>query len=346
MATLQNQSALFYAPQDVRFENFPLPDLQPGEVLVRIGAALTCGTDKKTYQRGHPVIIKNIPSPFGHEMAGTVVEVGPSVTQFQKNDRVVIANSAPCLKCFFCQKNKANLCENLLFLNGAFSQYLIVPAQIVSLNLYHIKETTSFAKAALAEPLACVLHAADQIGIQKNDIIAIVGTGPMAFLFMQVIAECGAKAVMIGRQQHRLDLAKKYGIFAVIHSQQQNMAEEVKKLTAGYGVDVAIEAVGQPEIWQQTVGLVRKGGKVCLYGGSPRGTTFHLDTYRVHYDEISVSGVFHHTPAFFKQAVSWLENDKIKTDLFLNETRNLTDLIRIFSGEDTPTALKFIIEPN
>lgn len=346
MTTKTYKSLLFYGPQDVRLEEVPFTPLQAGEVQVRIGAATTCGTDLKTYKRGHPLIIKSIPSPFGHEMAGTVSDIAAGVEGFRIGDRVVVANSAPCFHCFYCQKNKPNLCENLTFLNGAFAEYITVPAAIVQHNLHKIPPHLSFSAAALSEPLACVLYACEHMQIKNEETVVIIGTGPMAFLFVQVIQARGGKSIVIGRNAERLKMASVSGATAVINSTTEDVAVRVRDLTHGYGADVAIEAVGQPTTWQQAVGLVRKGGRVCLYGGCAKNTEFNLDTYRVHYDEITVSGIFHHTPTIFRSAVALLADGKINTQIFLTVERPLKDLPAILAGQDSPLPLKFVILPN
>lgn len=338
------QALLYYAPGDVRLERVPFAALKAGEVRVRIGAATTCGTDRKTFRRGHPVLIKEVPAALGHEMAGTVVEVAADVAAFTPGDRVAIANSGPCGECFFCRKGESNLCEHLIFLNGAYAEFIVVPSAIVRANMHKIPAGMDFAVAALTEPLACVMHACERLRIATGETVAIIGTGPMAFLFAQVVRASGAVPILIGRNILRLKLARDNGT-AVLNSQDDDYAVQVRTLTEGYGADVAIEAVGQPETWRQAVTLVRKGGRVCLYGGCARGTEFALDTYRVHYEEISVFGVFHYTPAVFKKALSWLAEGRIATQLFLSEERTLADLPRLLTGEDPVDALKYVIRP-
>lgn len=345
MSSPTYKALLFYGPGQIRIVDVPFPELADGEALVKIGAATTCGTDIKTFKRGHPVIIKSIPSPIGHEMAGTVTKISASVINIKVGDRVVVGNSAPCGICFYCQKNQPNLCDDIVFLNGGFAEYIRVPKRIVAKNLHPIPDSLSFEVAALSEPLACVIHACEQMGIIKGETVAVIGTGPMAFLFIDVIRERGGQTIIVGRNLERLKLAREFGAIAAIQSTNEDPIAAVKSLTSGRGADVAIEAVGQPTTWEQAVGLVRKGGRICLYGGCARGTTMALDTYRIHYEEITVSGIFHHTPDMFRRAVTLLSNGKIHTDIFLREKRGLGDLEKILSSQDDPMALKFAIRP-
>ena len=148
----------FYSPLNISYEDVEINDPKEGEVQVKIMAALTCGTDVKTYKRGHPVLIKKVPSGFGHEFSGIISKVGKNVVGFKEGDRVVAANSAPCGECFFCKRGDYNLCENLEFLNGAYAEYINVPQSIVKRNLLHLPDDLSFERAAFAEPLANVVH--------------------------------------------------------------------------------------------------------------------------------------------------------------------------------------------
>lgn len=339
-----SHTMLFYGPGDIRLEEVEIPRLATGEALVRVGAALTCGTDQKTFNRGHPVIIKHTPSAFGHEMAGAVVAIAPGVKTVHKGDRVVVGNSAPCMECYYCRRRRFNLCENLTFLNGAFAEHIVVPAAIVSHNLHIIPEDLPFDRAALSEPLACVLNACEHMNLRFGETMAVMGTGPMAFLFIEVAKALGCRIVVVGRNPARLQMAEGCGA-DIVDTMREDAAQGVQRLTDGRGADVVIEAIGQPETWQQAMALAGRGGRICLYGGCPKGTTIKLDTYRLHYEGLSVIGVFHHTPQLFKKAISWLADGRIRTDHFLEQRRKLEDLPRIFQGLESAKPLKFVIEP-
>lgn len=338
-------AARLHAPGDLRIEEVPFETLGAGEVRVQIGAATTCGTDRKTFARGHPVLIKAYPSRIGHEMAGTICEVGEHVDGFGVGDRVVIPNSAPCLNCFFCKKQNPNLCEKLVFLNGAYAQYIVVPEQIVKNNLHKIPDQLEFAKASLTEPLACVIHALEHMHFKSGETVAVVGTGPMALFFVQLIAKAKGTSIIIGRNAKRLEILKSCGANLTINSNLPDWVEQLKSVTGGHGVDLAVEAVGQPNLWAHTFNLVRPGGRVCLYGGCKQDTTFTLDTYRLHYQEITVSGVFHHTPDTIRAAIKMLTENQIVTNILLNDVHPLADLPQILASEDKNQPFKSVIVP-
>lgn len=335
-----------YGKEDIRLteENLKAPNSK--EIIIKILYATTCGTDIKNFHRGgHPKMYPSMPAPFGHEFCGEVVASGNQVQNFKIGDQVLVANSAPCLSCFFCQKEEYNLCENLTFLNGGYGEYLRIPKNIVENNTHIIPKNVPLIKASLTEPLACVLQSFQKLNVHENDFIAIYGTGPMAFFFINLAKIHKCKTAIIGRNSTRLNWAKEYGVDHIINNQKQDPIKEIKKLTGGYGSDIAIEAVGLPEIWQETFDLVRKGGKVCMYGGCPKGTKFSLDTYRLHYDEITLLGTFHHTPQIIKKALNLLSEKEFNTSYMTDHILSLKSLPTAFqTSKDKP--LKFVIDPN
>ncbi|MBI2067002.1 MAG: alcohol dehydrogenase catalytic domain-containing protein [Deltaproteobacteria bacterium] len=343
---MKMQAALWYGPEEMRVEEVEIPQINPDEVLIRIGAAMTCGTDFKLFRKGHPMLVKSIPAPFGHEMAGTIAEVGSQVRRFHVGDRVVAANSAPCGDCFFCHREQENLCENLEFLTGAYAEYIRVPAKIVQKNLYKIPAGLSFREAAVTEPLACAVHCIDK-AIQRTDqTVCIIGAGPCGLFFVQLGKLYGLKVIVLGRGEEKLNVAKGLGADHIVSSLHEGYLERVKDLTQGnYGPDLVIEGAGQPATWELATRLVRKGGRVWFYGGCPRGTQVSLDTHKLHYQEVSMHGVFHHTPKYFEKSLSLIVEGKINVrPLIVGETK-LKDLNQIFRKGAVENPLKIAVIP-
>ncbi|MBU7043613.1 MAG: alcohol dehydrogenase catalytic domain-containing protein [Theionarchaea archaeon] len=311
--------AMFYGPEDVRMEEKPIPAVGEGEVLVKIRAALTCGTDLKTYRRGHRLIPP--PSPFGHEFSGDIAQVGKRVEGFEEGMRVVAANSAPCGHCFFCKRGRESLCENLFFLWGAFAEYIVVPERIVKKNMLHIPDHLSYEKAALVEPLACVIHGVEESHISMGDTVVINGAGPIGLFFTALIKKKGARIIQTDLMDHRLQEAEKLGADHVINAQEGEEAtiQEVLELTEGRGADVGIEAVGYPNIWETTIRMVRRGGTATLFGGCEKNTHITVDTALLHYAELTLKGVFHHTPHYVLTALNLLSWGKIDTSGFITQ---------------------------
>lgn len=333
------RAVLFYAPKTIRLVSVPVPSPGPGEVLLKVGAALTCGTDFKAYRQGHRVLLGDPPSPFGHELAGTVVGVGEGVSTFAPGDRVVAANSAPCDACFFCAQGQNQLCDNLKLHNGAYAEYNLVPAPIVKHNLYALPDSLDFAQAALAEPLACAIHAVDILHVREGESVALIGAGPMSLLLIGALRARGARVLVIGRGYENLWAALEAGAHETYSVNDDDAFAAARRATGGRGPDCVFEAVGQSETWQQALALVRKGGRVCLFGGCAEETVVPIDAHRVHYGQISLHGVFHHTPKYFKAAIELLGRGGINTGLLISQRIALAEVPAFFDrfhGRSSP----------
>lgn len=338
----------FYAPENIKYEETDIKDPKNGEVRVKIEAALTCGTDLKTYRRGHPVLIKKTPSGFGHEFAGVVEAVGKNVTNFAVGDRVVAANSAPCGECYFCKRGLYNLCENLEFLNGAYAEYINVPERIVKKNMIRIDDDLSFEKAAFCEPLANVVHGIANMDIQKGQTVAVVGIGTIGLMFVRLAKLKGAKVIAAGRNPLKIKLAKEFGgANEVIDlTKYKNPDKILLSLTEeGKGFDAAIECVGLPEIWERMFKLVRKGGMINLFGGCKSGTTINIDTRRLHYDELKVIGVFHHTPQYFRDAYELISSGKVDVEKLITHVMPLSQTEQALKMVAESKAIKVLLKP-
>jgi L-iditol 2-dehydrogenase len=342
---MKMRAALFYGPRDVRLERVDVPRAGGGEVIVKVEVALTCGTDLKTFQRGHPVLLKCFPSPFGHEFAGVVTEVGASVEGFRPGMRVVAANSAPCHQCFYCHAGETNLCENLDLLNGAYAEQIKVPPAIVRQNLLVIPDRLSFKEAAFCEPLACVLHGLDAVRLRPGDHVAILGAGSIGLLLVQVCKRAGAHVILISRSPSKLELAKKLGADAVLALETIRSQEgAIRELTThGQGVELAIEAVGRPELWELAVALTRKGGNAILLGGCEPSTSITVETKALHYGERRLIGVFHHTPNAIRRALGLIASRQLQLDPLITDELPLSDLETAFKRMESDGALKMAI---
>lgn len=342
-------AAMFYAPMDVRLEERPVPQVGPGEVLLKVAAATTCGTDLKAYRRGHPLLFRNPPAGFGHEVAGIVAARGAGVSQCREGDAVVVANSAPCFQCFYCRCGRYSLCKDLLLLNGAYAEYLLVPERIVRHNLYRLPTGTTFTAAALTEPLACALHGIDASGILKDDTVAILGAGPLGLLLVALAKLRGARVILTGRGRERLALAEQFGADIVIdvqHLSLQEQREAVLAQTEGKrGADVVIEAVGIPDTWNIAAKMVRPGGLVNFFGGCASGTQVTLETQPLHYGELTIKGVFHHTPAYFAQALDIIMGHHVDVEALITERVPLSSLLTVFDRLCQKQGIKYAMIP-
>ncbi len=320
-------AAVLYGKRDVRIEQIPIPRVGPGEVLVRIKAALTCGTDLKVYRQGFHARMIAPPAVFGHELAGVVEEVGDGVESFSQGMRVVSANSGPCNQCFFCERHLANLCEDLHFINGAYAEFIKIPERIVRQNLLILPDEVDFHEAALVEPLACVLRAIEETGIVEGDNVAVIGMGPIGLMFVQILKSMGAKVIAVGKRSSQLAMAAMMGADHILDSTHSNVVEQVRKITDGRrGTDVVIEAVGTTETWQQAMGMVRRGGIINLFGGCPSGAHIPLDTTLIHYSEITIKASFHHTPRHIREALEAISRRTLRAHTLITGEARLASL--------------------
>jgi len=337
------KAAVLYGKQDVRIEEVVPRALQLGEVRIQIEAALTCGTDLKVYKRGYHAQMIVPPAVFGHELAGVVSEIGHSKSENETaqtsrlackiGDRVVVANSAPCGQCFHCQNDQENLCDNLLFLNGAYAESIVIPARIAQKNLLILKGKTAFRDAALTEPLACVVQGIQETNIKAGQHVLVIGAGPIGLMFVALARHLGCEVTVAGRGEKRLEAAKRFGARQVVEVPSQGNV--VSAISATQRFDVVFEAVGKPETWEAAVGLVRKGGAVNFFGGCPAGTTVTLDTSLLHYSNLKLLASYHHTPGTIRRALGFIEGGVIRAADFVDGECPLSALPELFQSMAT-----------
>jgi len=321
-------AAVLYGKEDVKIEKVPIPRVGDGEVLIKVQVALTCGTDLKVYQRGYHARMIVPPALFGHELAGVIDEVGPHVRGFKQGMRVVALNSAPCQMCFYCSKHQENLCEDLLFNNGAYAEYIRIPRRIVETNMLAIPSNVSYEEAAMVEPLACVLRGLHESKPEIGDTVVVIGGGPVGLMFVQVAKLTGCNVISVVKRDSQVDAVRKMGADEVVQiTQVQDPVEAVRALTPERrGGDVVIEAVGRPMAWEWSIDMVRKGGTVNFFGGCATGTKVNLDTHRLHYSEITLKATFHHTPETVRKAFALIAEKKIRGNDYITGEAPLSRL--------------------
>jgi L-iditol 2-dehydrogenase len=324
------KAAVLYGKEDVRIEDVAPAALKRGEVRIRIEAALTCGTDLKVFKRGYHAKMIVPPAVFGHELAGVISEIAPDVTDWSVGDRVVVANSAPCGDCFYCRAAQENLCDHLLFLNGAYAESIVVPARLVEKNLLRLKPRTTFHDAALVEPLACVVQGIEDTRLRAGLNVLVIGAGPIGLMFVALAKHLGCHVTVAGRRAARLQAAERLGARRVIDvGDGHELVSRVRKATKRQ-FDAVIEAVGKPETWEASVQLVRKGGAVNFFGGCPSGTTVALDTTLIHYSNLTLLASFHHTPHTIRRALEFIEAGVVHERDFVDGQWPLTQLPVLF----------------
>jgi L-iditol 2-dehydrogenase len=310
------RALLYHGPGDLRVEDVPRPEPGPGDVLVQVEVALTDGTDAKAYRRGHPLLFTELPAPFGHEFCGIDVATGR---------RVVAANSAPCGECPPCRRGEETLCERLRpFLNGAYAEYLLVSARIAARNLLAVPPGLAPEVAAMVEPLACCLHGIERAGVQAGQTVAVLGPGPIGLMLCAAGKDAGGRVVAVGGRPGRREFARAFG------------AEPGE----GQGADIVVEAVGTAEAWEDALELVRPGGTVVFFGGRELA----VDTFRLHYEELTLRGAFHHTPRHVRAALAFLASGAYPWERLVTHRIGLEQVADLFA-DPPPGLLKAAVLP-
>ena len=349
------RGAMLLGPETIEVRDLPVEPPGAGEILLAVEAATTCGTDVKVFKRGGHTRMLQVPTLFGHEMAGRVAAVGTGVTGFAEGDAVVVANSAPCLVCDPCCRGRENLCQDLHYLNGAFAEFVRVPARFVERNTHVLPADLAFDKAALTEPLACVLHGMDacdldryRTGAGAGAEVVVFGAGPIGLLFVGALAADGHRVILADPNPGRLKVGRELGAAETVEIiRGGGQAGAVRAGTAdGQGAWVAVDATGVPEVWLDAIACVRPGGLVNLFGGCAPGTSIPLDTHRVHYNEITIKGVYHHRPETVRRALDRLADAEFRADLLLSGERPIDGVEEALRSMMRKEALKVVIRKN
>jgi L-iditol 2-dehydrogenase len=326
-------AAVLYGSEDLRIEKIDVPALAPDEVLLRVRLALTDGTDLKVWKRGYHAKMIQPPAVFGHEVVGEIAAVGKRVdARWRLGMRVIAANSAPCLRCYHCRRGQENLCEDLLFNNGAYAEYMRIPGRIAMENMLEVPHAVDDASAALSEPLACVLRGIHEMEVRNGDTAVVIGCGPIGLKFVRMLSRRGVRVIALARRSEPLEVAKRLGAAATINVRETaDIVAAVKGLTdEGRGADSVVEAAGNPATWQQALAMVRRGGVVNFFSGLPRGTHVEIDPAAIHYAEIKLISPFHHTPRFIREALEAIRRGDISAHEFVTEEIRLADLPKAF----------------
>lgn len=347
------RAVFLLGPEELALREVEVPRPAAGELLVAIEAATTCGTDLKVFRRGgHPRMLE-VPGRFGHEMTGRVVAAGAhrSATgiRFREGDAVVIANSAACLRCAACLGGRENLCPDLAYLNGAYADYLLVPEAFVERSTYLRPERLAPELAALAEPLACVEHGLERLGLAASDRrqagardVLVQGAGPLGLLFVAVLAEQGHRVTAADPHAVRLETARRLGARATIHI-ERSWSDEYSSIERAF--EIAIDATGTTSGWTTALAATLPGGSTLFFGGCAPSDRIDLATFPIHYDELSLLGCYHHTPRSFRAAIARLEAARSDYRLLLTREEALTDVEVALRSMMDRQALKVVIRP-
>lgn len=336
--------AMLLAPKQIALREEPIPEPSPSGIVVRVRAALTDGTDLKTYRRGHPKM--PMPTRFGHEFAGDVAAVGGGVTAFDTGDPVMCVHTGPCGECYWCQHEQPELCETIMpaMLLGAYSDFIAVPKRIVDCNCFRKPVDVSYAEAAFLEPLACVVHSIEMLAPERGSTVAVLGNGAFGILHALLLQREGVNVALFGRRPERVALGRELGLES-IDTRAADIREAVLERTNGRGADAAIECTGSAQMWEDAPSFVRRGGRVSFFAGLPAEARVSFLAARLHYDEVQLLAPFHFTPANVRTAFELIAAHALPLQRLISRAYPLSEIVDAFERLDAGEGVKVLIEP-
>lgn len=346
------KAARFYEPGDLRLENVESPAAAADEIKIRVESCATCGTDAKIFGHGHPRL--QPPQIIGHEIAGTVIEVGDSVLGYSSGDRVQVIAAVPCEDCWACRASRQGICINQTSMGyqypGGFASEMIVPAAVLRANgVNHIPGNLSFDEAAITEPLACVLNAQRLIGVGEGDTVLVLGAGPIGCLHVRLARALGAARVFLADLNGER-LALSAGVVKpdmAINTGSDNMEELVLAATDGIGPSVVIVAAPSGAAQEQAIGIVAPGGRVSLFGGLPKDKPLiSVDANVVHYRELIIAGANGSSPAQNAEALNLIASGKVPVADLITHRLPLENVVAAIHAVQSGEAIKVVIKPN
>ena len=341
------KAAIFRGPGKLAVEEIPYPELPPDGLILKVEACGICGSDLRAYEHG-----LRFPREWqilGHEIAGVVAEVGRDVPDYKPGERLAIAADVHCHKCYYCRRALYNLCEDWKVIGahfaGGMAEYMQVPQAILRRGIvHHMPEGLSSVAATVAEPASSVLACQHEINVDLNETVVVIGDGPVGCLHVQVAQARGARAILIGRRPERLKLAEKIGAWQLINAQGTDTVAAVRELTDGRGADVAIVACASKQAQADAVYMVRKRGRVVLFGGLPKSDPItQLDSNRIHYDELHVYGAFSYHPLYHKMALDLIARGQVAAHKIVTATYPLERAVEAFAAALSRSELKVVL---
>ena len=332
---------------EVSYTTIADPELQQGDMLVKVKAATVCGTDIRIL-RGRKTAGIRYPSVMGHEFAGVVMDNGGH-NQFSTGQAVCVCPQFACGHCEYCIRGSENLCRNLTAMgyeiDGAFAEYVRIPASgVASGNVFAMPEGLSYEKAALAEPLACVMNGQDRVGVNMGDVVAVLGAGPIGILHVKLARLAGVRAIIVSEPNPlRREAALKAGADIVVDPASEDLLARVRAASGGLGADAAIAAIGVPALANDAIRLVRHRGRVSLFAGFSKGEQAQLDVNAIHYNELIVTGAFGLTRLHFERALKMIASGHFELDSLLTHRFGLEDIVTALATAEQGSAIKVAI---
>ena len=345
------KAAFLVAPRTYEVKEIPAPTCPNDGLILEVKACGVCGSDLRRWKEGPPAGVDAY-TP-GHEIAGKVIAVGKQVTRYKLGDTLAVAPDIHCGECWYCEHGLYNLCDNIRMVGispdipGGFAEQVVLTNEVLERGIvHHIPAGMTYQKGALAEPLSSVIAAHDKAGTSLDDVVVVMGAGPIGCLHVVVAKARGARVIVSEPSDNRRDEAKRFGPDALVNPFEEDLVAFVKNFTDGLGASIAICANPIASTHEQAVQLTRKSGRIVLFGGLPKANPMTtLDANRIHYGEQEVVGAFSYHPTRHASAISLLHRNVIPTDDIITHEFSLTEIGQAFETAASGTGLKIMIRP-
>jgi L-iditol 2-dehydrogenase len=340
----KNRVAVYFRNDELRIEERPVPNIGPGEILMRIEASGICGSDVMEWYR-----VKKAPLVLGHEVAGVVEEVGDGVSKFKKGDRITAAHHVPCNTCKYCLNGQYSVCDTLRSTNfdpGGFAQYARLPAINVDRGTFPLGDNVSFEAGTFAEPLACVLRGQRIAGLKPGDSVLVIGSGISGLLHIMAARALGAGRILAADiSQFRLDAARRMGADGAFVS-DGSLPEKTKKANGGLGADLVIACTAAPPAINASFRCADRGGRILFFAPGMPGETFPFPLYELWKDGVNIFFSYAGPPADTTRALELLRQRRVDVVPMITHRLGLAETGKGFKlMAQAGDSLKVIIEP-
>jgi len=342
------KAAIYLGPGKIEVKEVPTPKPKEGEILLKINTCAVCGTDVRIYYHGQANV--KPPHIIGHEIAGTIEELGKGVQGFRKSEKVTSVTCVGCQKCKFCAQHLYNLCDTPRYLGyfypGAFAEYMIIPKEAVDGgNIVKAPEKLSFPEISLVEPLSCVINGQDFLKVKKGDFAVVFGAGPIGCMHAEIARAAGASTVVLfDVSDSRLELAKRFAGITLLNSSKIDPVKKVMEMTGNCGADVIVVACGVNAVQEQAVAIAAKRARISMFAGLPKDNPYiKFDSNLIHYKEISVFGAFASNKEQYERALKLIASGKIDAKKFITNSFPLKDIVTAFETTKKGAGLKTVV---